>query len=107
MCDTCTIKCPRCKLRFVSNHPSHRICLPCWKRERDYDLTRADHALMDLQYVLLEFEAELAGWSRQGRAALSQDRIRDLIQLCHPDRHGGSEKANETTKWLLEIRAKE
>jgi len=32
------------------------------------------------------------------------DMLRRLIQLCHPDRHGGSECAHKTTQWLLSIR---
>ena len=39
---------------------------------------------------------------------LSQERIRDLIKLVHPDKHGGTlnEKATEITKWLLGLRKK-
>lgn len=32
------------------------------------------------------------------------DMHRRLIQLCHPDKHGGSSSANEVTRWLLEVR---
>lgn len=27
-----------------------------------------------------------------------------LLQLCHPDRHGGSETANKVTQFLLALR---
>ncbi|MBO86984.1 MAG: hypothetical protein CL927_16680 [Deltaproteobacteria bacterium] len=30
--------------------------------------------------------------------------IDDLLQLCHPDRHDNSARANETTRWLLALR---
>jgi hypothetical protein len=33
-------------------------------------------------------------------------RIKQLIQLCHPDRHHGSAAANDATAWLLKIRAR-
>lgn len=36
--------------------------------------------------------------------AIPQDMHRRLIQLCHPDKHGGSAAANEATRWLLEAR---
>jgi hypothetical protein len=35
---------------------------------------------------------------------IPQERLMALIRLCHPDRHAGSELANETTKWLLSLR---
>lgn len=31
-------------------------------------------------------------------------RLDDLIQLCHPDRHDNSARANEATRWLLMMR---
>lgn len=31
-------------------------------------------------------------------------RLETLLQLCHPDRHDNSEKANEITRWLLSLR---
>ena len=102
MCDTCTIKCPRCNLRFVAHHERHKLCLICWKEERGFKLTLADSAFRDLQFVLLEHEDYLAG--QETVPGLSQDRIRDLLQLCHPDRHHGSERSTELTKWLLEMR---
>lgn len=30
--------------------------------------------------------------------------LKRLIQLCHPDRHGGSQAAHTATSWLLEQR---
>lgn len=31
--------------------------------------------------------------------------LRDLIRLCHPDKHKDSKRAKEITQWLLELRA--
>ena len=33
-----------------------------------------------------------------------RDYLPRLIQLCHPDRHGGSEAANKATVWLLALK---
>ena len=33
-----------------------------------------------------------------------RDYLPRLIQLCHPDRHGGSEAANKATVWLLGLK---
>ena len=55
----------------------------------------------------LEFQAP----RRQGKPGkgLSADSIppeqwRRLVQLAHPDKHGGSVAAAEATRWLLENR---
>jgi hypothetical protein len=40
-------------------------------------------------------------------APLSQEQVRALIKLCHPDRHSGSEAATKMTQWLLSLRRKE
>lgn len=37
-------------------------------------------------------------------SALPLSRVRQLIQLCHPDRHGGSPTSVEVTQWLLGLR---
>jgi predicted nuclease with TOPRIM domain len=33
-----------------------------------------------------------------------QEKMRDLLRLCHPDRHNNSDKAADITRWLLQIR---
>lgn len=33
-----------------------------------------------------------------------ESRLEVLIRLCHPDRHDNSERANEITRWLLDLR---
>jgi len=35
---------------------------------------------------------------------LDGKRLRQLLQLCHPDRHAGSAASTEATRWLLEQR---
>lgn len=37
---------------------------------------------------------------------LSQDKVNELIKLCHPNRHNNSKESNEMTKWLLAQRKK-
>jgi len=32
-----------------------------------------------------------------------QAHIRELLQLCHPDKHNGSKTADKITAWLLKI----
>jgi hypothetical protein len=35
---------------------------------------------------------------------ITEARLRQLCQLCHPDRHGGSKLALEVFHWLQEVR---
>lgn len=39
-------------------------------------------------------------------SAFTQDEIRTLIRLCHPDKHAGSESAGRITQKLLQLRNK-
>lgn len=32
------------------------------------------------------------------------EQMKRLLQLCHPDKHDGSQAANEATRWLLSLR---
>lgn len=39
--------------------------------------------------------------TRESRRQLLDERLaRQLLQLCHPDKHGGSRAATEATQWL-------
>lgn len=42
----------------------------------------------------------------QGGNPLTPARLRQLIQLCHPDKHGNSDQSNDVTQWLLSLRKK-
>lgn len=56
-----------------------------------------------------------ATWGRPSAAkqsgdilvVLTQHRLRQLLQLSHPDRHEGSELSKDVFHWLQEIRSKE
>lgn len=41
---------------------------------------------------------------KSGQVNFSDDLIKQLLQLCHPDKHGNSSLSNEVTKWLLSQR---
>lgn len=42
--------------------------------------------------------------ARTTKARIPPDHWRRLVQLAHPDKHAGSDAANEATRWLLENR---
>ncbi len=42
--------------------------------------------------------------TRKFADAISPQRIKHLLMLCHPDKHGNSALANDVTKWLLTMK---
>jgi hypothetical protein len=46
----------------------------------------------------LEFESRVTN-------SIPPRRVKQLILLCHPDKHANSALANDVTKWLLTLRA--
>jgi hypothetical protein len=115
------ILCPSCKTeRFWQDEPWKRTCIPCW-REKKNRADDTDHQLAELRrqndvlrvrVFRLETELDCANdeinrLRKMGPAkteSLPADMLRRLLQLCHPDRHGGSEAAHKATTWLLERR---
>lgn len=85
-CETCGAGFPR-----AAGETWKRLCLPCWRRNK----ARTESA----RYETRNAAPESVG------AVLDAGRIRQLLQLTHPDRHGGSELAHEVTTWLLQQRA--
>lgn len=76
--------CTRCGGMFTraADERWKALCLPCWRGTKS------------------------ASAAPQPAAApvLDAGRLRQLLQLCHPDRHGGSALAGEVTAWLLDLR---
>lgn len=93
-------------------------CFPCWKRSKASTNSsgQAQH-----QRSKTSGSDNMDWWQRgyaAGRAAalemseatpapLDRARIRQLLQLCHPDRHDQSPLAGEVTTWLLSMRGKQ
>ena len=45
-----------------------------------------------------------SGEARLSHAALTDEDIKRLLMLCHPDKHGGKKMAEEMTQKLLALR---
>ena len=71
-----------------------RVCRFCYRGEKR---AAAEVAAMRAELELLR----RAQRRRPAEAALDQARVRQLLQLCHPDKHGNSKLACEVTQWLL------
>ncbi len=88
-----------------------RLCLSCWKatpaakkvaRAKLAQLTaelaevRAERDRLRLRVLKLELDGQ-----RAKPEGIPPEMLRRLVRLCHPDRHGQSEAANQATAWLL------
>lgn len=91
--------CPRCGCGFWADEPWKRICLDCWLEER-YPGRRQKRQ---------QTRSEGEDFSRNSNAnragSIPDEMLRRLIQLCHPDKHGGSEAATKATTFLLQLKA--
>lgn len=74
-----------------------RLCKPCFigAKQREHD---------DLVETVRQLKAEIE--RLRATPALDPLTMRKLLQLCHPDKHGGSATANDVTAWLLTMRQK-
>ena len=79
-----------------------------------YHTTNEAHskAAMYIAVLKRQYEATLQEnailRSRQGgvRRQLSKNIIKDLLVLCHPDKHGNTELSGKMTRWLIKQRKK-
>ena len=78
-------------------------CLSCWKATKK-PRTDPDASLRWYREgIRAGREAALSEY-RDGCATIDATRLRQLIRLCHPDLHNGSDLAQRTTAWLLDLR---
>lgn len=98
--------CESCGRAFTPALPGHRVCRVCWfEREGDYEMALADLA-WQRGYELAE--ERTADHSERIGKALDSLPLRDVISLCHPDRHPAErcEQANRGTRELLALRSR-
>lgn len=97
--DATVARCDQCGGTFhrKATETWKRRCIECWKQSLVDDAWERG------------FEAGETSARSQAPAAvegLDKARMRALLQLCHPDKHAGSELATATTAWLLTIKAR-
>jgi hypothetical protein len=66
-------------------------------------VTALEYQITKLQLDLMTARAK-ATTTGKSLPADWRDYLPRLIQLCHPDRHGGSELSNRATVWLLGLK---
>ena len=93
-------RCNVCDSFFLPRQGLEKTCFPCWRDKK----TRADFAervrIVRVDVPVLRVDPRLPDVDNW------QTMLMRLIKLAHPDRHGGSQEANDVTRWLLEERRK-
>lgn len=96
------VDCVECGRPFWASHDWKRRCYHCYmtynrtRQRRERTSYRPPRPAPSI-HIVTEPDAD-GDWLRAN--------IKQLIQLCHPDLHGGSELSNKITAKLLEIRKK-
>jgi hypothetical protein len=95
-------QCLYCGEAFIPKGHWQQVCYPCYKGYKTGQTPPPWQTIAQQQAWINLLARELA----ETRQHLSdfQNNLPRLLQLCHPDRHGGSQAANHVTRWLLEQR---
>ena len=97
--------CVDCGETFTAKATWQTLCRDCYL-DRKNDERQQLAAALDLVATLRrELDAKRFELSRRPiERTIPLEQWRRLVQLCHPDRHGNSEAANQATRWLMEVR---
>ena len=111
--------CRECRSVFVAEKEWESKCIVCWKESKEMDLLAGDKQCRLLQKEIKRLEKENRHLLKQYRLQMDElnqkkskqiassdlnERVKDLLRLCHPDRHNNSDKAAEITRWLIDLR---
>lgn len=103
-------QCRDCGKVFARDVHYKRTCLPCYKESQGYKLLVGDLMVVALQDEIDRLQGELLAYRMEGMEKCTYKPVeiphRDLLFLCHPDKHANSERAKEVTQWILSERAK-
>ena len=97
--------CADCGEAFTAKATWQTLCRDCYL-DRKNDERQQLAAALDLVATLRrELDAKRFELSRRPiERTIPLEQWRLLVQLCHPDRNGNSEAANQATRWLMEVR---
>jgi hypothetical protein len=101
-------RCRECKGVFFAQEDWNTTCICCWKESKEMDLLGGDRQVREFQALVEKLQEELLFQELKQAlpTTLKGKKLKDLIFLCHPDKHQDSKKAKEVTQWLLEQRGK-
>ena len=94
------IDCPLCGQPFIADTPWKKICIKCYLKKKKSDGTYKEREKPEAktEYVYRNVYMPVQ--------TIDRVMLKRLIQLCHPDKHSGSEGATIATRFLLELKAR-
>ena len=111
-------KCEQCGERAVYRNDDESWktkCPVCWKLESGIKLTNSDRLArkligdikglkqtVDILHGIIQRKEMTASYNN--KVKLDKKLLTQVISLCHPDKHGGLDVANEVTRKLIEMR---
>lgn len=95
-------QCARCSA-WAGDEKWRTLCRKCFSAQKKKEEEEKDRVLAKLMHEnqilrMINQQLPLIGNS------IPMDKLKALIQLCHPDKHSGSRISTETTAWLLDQR---
>jgi hypothetical protein len=98
--------CTECGNYFHAEYQWAKLCKPCYVASKKNELQEwMNRAFMAEAALRRQWQSTAqAPASAPASAAMDPHFIRQLLQLCHPDKHAGSVLANEVTQSLLKMR---
>ena len=84
-------ECEECGVDFRSPREWSTLCKKCWKESQGFTSQKRQ------SYTQTQSGPSSAPF-------IPSEMLRRLIQLCHPDKHSGSEASLKATQWLIEQR---
>lgn len=115
-------ECEACGQQFAPKYDWSKLCWPCWwdspqgkafKEKKDSDFKQSDDSFKKAQeqHKQKQDEARSSRYRHDAgrpegvaRGKMDIALLRKLLQLCHPDKHGGSALANSVTMELLKMK---
>lgn len=83
--------CEECGIEFRSPREWSSICKQCWKTSQGFTGSSRK------SYTQTQYKPSSTPF-------IPPEMLKRLIQLCHPDKHSGSEASLKATQWLIEQR---
>lgn len=99
----------RCRPCYASFKKKEESALQRTLNEKDAEISSLKLRIECLEWELNDTERRLRDLQYEFRQRcininIPPEQWRRLMQLSHPDKHGGSATATEVTRWLLENR---
>lgn len=92
------INCRQCGEPFSPKYEWAKICLSCWISNKKKEESRQSNERF--------YKRQATKNDNLSSGLIDADKLKKLIFLCPPDKHGGSQTANEITVFLLSLKKK-